>query len=200
MAFFALLYFGALRPSEALALRVQDCELPETGWGRVVLSGSRPEVGKAWTDNGERTEDRELKWRATKEVRPVPIPPEMVRILREHIAMYGSGANGRLFRTALGGDFTRSAYSRAWSKAREYALTPDVVGSPVAGRPYDLRHAGVTMWLNSGMPRPRAPGEQVTGSTCCYGSMPAASTAPSRQRTSGWRRHSPSANKTVAGR
>jgi integrase len=153
-AFFALLYFAALRPSEALALRIQDCDLPEAGWGRLLLEGSRPEVGKAWTDDGQRTEARSLKWRAKKEVRPVPIPPELVTILREHLRRYGAAADGRLFRTALGGHYARSAYSRAWEAARAYGLPPDVVASPVAARPYDLRHAGVTLWLNSGMPAP----------------------------------------------
>jgi integrase len=84
VALFALLYFGALRPSEALALRRQDCELPETGWGMLLLEVSRPEVGAAWTNDGRRTEVRSLKWRGRKEVRAVPIPPELVRILRDH--------------------------------------------------------------------------------------------------------------------
>jgi hypothetical protein len=28
------------------------------------------------------------------------------------------------------------------------------VDSPLAGRPYDLRHAGVSLWLNAGVPAP----------------------------------------------
>lgn len=31
--YFACLYFAGLRPSEAANLRVDDCQLPETGWG-----------------------------------------------------------------------------------------------------------------------------------------------------------------------
>lgn len=31
-------------------------------------------------------------------------------------------------------------------------MTPDQAASPLAGRPYDLRHAAVTLWLNSGVP------------------------------------------------
>ncbi|WP_328850766.1 hypothetical protein OG994_21515 [Micromonospora globbae] len=42
VAFFACLYFAALRPAEALALREQDCDLPEKGWGRLTLAKSRP--------------------------------------------------------------------------------------------------------------------------------------------------------------
>lgn len=154
VAFFAPLYFAALRPSEALQLREQDCELPATGWGLLLIESSRPEVGTAWTDDGARTEHRGLKWRGRKEVRPVPIPPELVAILRDQLDRYGTGPGGRLFRTALGGHYARSAYDRTWQKAREYALPPELVSSPLAGRPYDLRHGGVTLWLNSGMPAP----------------------------------------------
>jgi integrase len=32
------------------------------------------------------------------------------------------------------------------------ALTPDEVASPLARRPYDLRHAAVSTWLNGGVP------------------------------------------------
>jgi integrase len=31
VAFFACMYYAALRPAEALHLRVEDCELPESG-------------------------------------------------------------------------------------------------------------------------------------------------------------------------
>ncbi len=75
-------------------------------------------------------------------------------LLKAHIATYGTAADGRLFRTALGGDYTGSAYYGAWDAARRYALTPDVAAGPLAGRPYDLRHVGVTLWLNAGVPAP----------------------------------------------
>ena len=41
---------------------------------------------------------------------------------------------------------------RVWHKARVEALTPQQVGSPLARRPYDLRHACVSTWLNAGVP------------------------------------------------
>lgn len=34
------------------------------------------------------------------------------------------------------------------------ALTPTQVAPPLAGRPYDLRHRGVTFALNAGVPAP----------------------------------------------
>ncbi|WP_207232252.1 hypothetical protein [Micromonospora kangleipakensis] len=53
VAFFACLYFATLRPGEGLGLREQDCDLPETGWGRLTLAKSRPQAGKRWTDSGQ---------------------------------------------------------------------------------------------------------------------------------------------------
>jgi integrase len=39
-----------------------------------------------------------------------------------------------------------------WRRARIAALTPTEVASPLARRPYDLRHAAVSTWLNAGVP------------------------------------------------
>ncbi|WP_420813597.1 hypothetical protein [Planosporangium thailandense] len=36
--------------------------------------------------------------------------------------------------------------------AREKALTPAQQASPLARRPYELRHAAASLWLNSGIP------------------------------------------------
>ena len=36
--------------------------------------------------------------------------------------------------------------------ARERALTAEQCASPLARRPYDLRHAAASLWLNSGVP------------------------------------------------
>src|SRR5206468_3980534 len=80
-AFYGCLYYAALRPSEAVALRETDCHLPGRGWGRIDLAGSEPRAGRDWTDHGT---------------------------------------------------------------ARQ--------ASPLARRPYDLRHAAVSLWLNAGVP------------------------------------------------
>ncbi|GAA4640722.1 hypothetical protein GCM10023196_107340 [Actinoallomurus vinaceus] len=152
VTFFALPYFAALRPSEAVALCEQDCELPEDGWGKLMLSVSEPQAGKAWTDDGKYRQARGLKWRARNETRMVPIPPELVAMLRAHIETYGVGSGGRLFRTSSGGPVGSSAYWLVWEQARKLGLPPARAESPLAGRPYDLRHAGVSLWLNAGVP------------------------------------------------
>lgn len=150
-AFFGCLYYAAMRPAEAVWLRTDDCVLPKRGWGTLNLQESRPRVGKAWTDNRKSHDVRGLKWRARKATRPVPIPPPLVAMLRWHIERYGAGPDGRLFRTARGGMVQESGYGAVWKEARARALTPQQVASPLAARPYDLRHAGVSLWLNSGV-------------------------------------------------
>ena len=57
-AFFATLYYAALRPSEAVMLRQADLHLPKTGWGRIVLSASASRAGRAWTDEGTARQER----------------------------------------------------------------------------------------------------------------------------------------------
>jgi hypothetical protein len=43
-------------------------------------------------------------------------------------------------------------YGRLWQKARADALTSEEAASPLAARPYGLRHAAVSTWLNAGVP------------------------------------------------
>ena len=152
VAFFACLYFAMLRPSEAIALRVDDCHLPKSGWGRLELVQTTPIVGKQWTDAGTGHEQRGLKNRPRRAIRVGPIPPELVTILRHHIATYGLAADGRLFRSEQGGVLYPSSYRYVWQQARLLGLTPSQVASPLARRPYDLRHGGVSLRLNAGVP------------------------------------------------
>ncbi|MFC7589723.1 tyrosine-type recombinase/integrase [Nonomuraea antimicrobica] len=151
VAFFATLYFAGLRPAEAIGLRKTDCHLPEEGWGLLTLEVTRPSSGKQWTDSGTVHDQRGLKQREERDVRPVPIPPELVRILRAHIEEFDGAPDGRLFRNERGNVLGASTYSRAWEEARRFALTPQQVTSPLAGRPYDLRHAALSTWLNAGV-------------------------------------------------
>ena len=39
---------------------------------------------------------------------------------------------------------------RAWHAARTLALGPELAASGLARRPYDLRHAALSLWLNAG--------------------------------------------------
>ncbi|WP_308293154.1 tyrosine-type recombinase/integrase [Streptomyces sp. TS71-3] len=151
-AFYGALYYAGLRPAEAAGLRLSDCDLPETGWGTLTLRETRPVSGKQWTDSGERHDRRGLKAREASADRPVPIPPVLVAIFRAHLRTFGTAKEGRVFGNERGGVVGSSTYWRVWEEARRYALPPERVDSSLAGRPYDLRHACITRWLNAGVP------------------------------------------------
>ena len=162
-AFFATIYYAALRPAEARNLRLSDCKLPERGWGEILLTGSHQTSGAAWTDSGNAGEDRQLKHRSAKDTRHVPVHPELVETLRQHIDRFGTGVEGRLFVTRTGkrgiplaapfcNPLSMGTAYRIWHKARVAAFSPELVASPLARRPYDLRHACLSTWLNAGVP------------------------------------------------
>lgn len=151
-AFFALMYFAALRPEEAANLRKHNLSLPKEGWGELYLERSAPEIGAEWTDSRTRSEQRSLKHREDGSGRAVPCPPELTQYLHEHLSKFGTTADGRLFRGRRnGGRVSSTVYGRTWAKAREAVLTPEQVLSPLGKRPYDLRHAAVSTWLNGGV-------------------------------------------------
>jgi integrase len=93
----------------------------------------------------------------------VPASPELVEILRRHIQTFPTSPDSRLFVTRVGRagvplppPFTKplsmgTAY-RVWAVARAAAFTDAEYASPLARRPYDLRHAAVSLWLNAGAP------------------------------------------------
>jgi integrase len=156
-AFFGCLYYAALRPSETAALALHDCLLPDPNrdsqaWGELVLARSHPEAGSAWTDDGRSHDTRGLKRRARNATRTVPIPPDLVHLLRNHLDQFGIAPDGRLFRAARGGRIPSSEYSRIWSTARQHTLTPAEAATPLAQVPYNLRHAGVSLWITAGVP------------------------------------------------
>jgi len=90
------------------------------------------------------------------DLRLFPCSPELAHILYAHFDEFGCGpGHERLFVAERGGRVGSSTYSRTWALAREAAFTPEVARSPLAKRPYDLRHACVSTWLNAGVEGPR---------------------------------------------
>jgi integrase len=152
VAFFAAMYYAALRPAEAATLRKSNLVLPADGWGELVLEASTPIAGASWTDSGRRREERQLKHRARGETRVVPSPPALTALLYGHLEAFGNGRDGLLFGGVRGGELAESTYCRVWRKARVAVLSAAELASPLARRPYDLRHAGVSTWLNAGIP------------------------------------------------
>ena len=114
------------------------------------LASAAPRTAAAWTSDGTSYEQRGLKHRPEGTIRMVPAPPVLVAMLRAHHAAYGTAPDGRLFRGTRGGPLSGSVYGRAWQSARTRALGPELAASGLARRPYDLRHAALSLWLNSG--------------------------------------------------
>ena len=154
VAFFGVMYYAGLRPEEAVSLRKDNLHLPpETDrWGELEFENASPDAGREWTDDGDHRERRQLKHRANGDSRPVPAHPELVALLREHLEQFGTAPDGHLFTGIRGGELPTITYRRAWIAARRAALTPAEYASPLARRPYDLRHACLSTWLNGGVP------------------------------------------------
>jgi integrase len=162
VAFFGVLYYSGLRPEEAVCLRRRDLLLPSIDqhqvtaapseqWGELHLRAARPDVGKQWTDDGSGRDKRGLKHRAEGESRRVPCPPALTELLREHLAEFGCQSTDLLFRGTQGRPLATVTYRRVWDRTRQSALTSEEYGSLLALRPYDLRHACLSTWLNAGV-------------------------------------------------
>jgi len=128
----ATAYYAGLRPSEVIMLRSQSLTLPAAGWGRLDVR----EADIDWDEPGD----------PKTGPRSVPIPPVLVRTLREWISDKGlSDPKELLFRTRTGARPSESTWRRAWHRGLE------AVGQP-ALRVYDCRHAAATTWLRAGVP------------------------------------------------
>jgi integrase len=166
-AFFGSMYYAALRPEEALHLREDEYEAPKRkgGWGWLHLTGATVAVGNDWSDGEGAIEHRALKHRGKNATRDVPAAPALCALIERHIKEYRSGPSRRLFvtRRGPGGRYVptagqpipNNAYAKVWRDARAKALTPAQQRSPLARRPYDLRHAAVSLWLNAGVHAPQ---------------------------------------------
>ncbi|MFD6095055.1 tyrosine-type recombinase/integrase [Nocardiopsis flavescens] len=155
VAFYGCAYYAMMRPGEVVALTREACtSLPLKGWGLLTFEESSPRSGSAWTDSGQTHDDRQLKHRAKKEPRDVPIPPRLVALLRRHLDEFVDPGQDHLFRGKRGGPLSESTYGRVWQQTRARVLNPGEIRREVAERVYDLRAAGITVGLNSGVPVP----------------------------------------------
>jgi integrase len=77
----------------------------------------------------------------------------LVAVLHDHLATFGTAEDGRLFFSEKGSVVPSSTYYRVWQEARLLALPPTVATSPLASRPYGLRHSALSTWLNAGVDR-----------------------------------------------
>jgi hypothetical protein len=182
VAFFALMYYAALRPEEVTNLKKENLSLPEKGWGDLHLERARPEIGKEWTDSGTADEEGPLKHRAPGCRAHGALSPVLTELLHQHLTRFGTARDGRLFRergtadasaapsTAGCGRPPAIACSRRrlplgrWRSARmTYATHRCPPGSTAEWRPLGWRSGPGTAWR------------------CCCGSTRSAWTAVSRQ-------------------
>lgn len=153
-AFFGTIYYAGLRPEEAIDLGEENLTFPSPdsdGWGNLTFETAAPDAGRAWTDNGDQRDRRQLKHRAHGETRIVPMHPELATLLRAHIEKFGTSPEGKLFTGVRGGELASVVCRRAWIAARQSAFTAKQQKSPLARRIYDLRHAALSTWINAGV-------------------------------------------------
>ena len=125
-----------------------------TSWGELHLTRPHRTQAAHWTNNGSLRETRALKHRVEGESRTVPIPPQLVAILRDHLAEFPDGRRPALLRRPLrvtAVDDLHASLARG-PQSRPHATEQT---SPLARRPYDLRHACVSTWLNAGVAAPQ---------------------------------------------
>jgi integrase len=114
-------------------------------------NGEAPLKGR--DDRGTNRDRRQLKQRARGETRSAPCPPELTELIHAHVRRFGLAPDGRLFRGERNeGEVPHGTISKIWRRARAEVFTAEVLASPLAGTPYDLRHAAVSTWLNGGVP------------------------------------------------
>jgi integrase len=125
---------------------------PGPRWGELHLRTARPDAGSRWTNDGAARDHRGLKHRAEGDSRTVPCPPALVTVLREYLVQFSGDPAKPLFLGVQGRPLATITYRRAWDNARSEALTAEEYRSPLGRRPYDLRHACLSTWLNGGVP------------------------------------------------
>lgn len=136
-AFFSVVAFAALRPSEALALRVRDIQATEGGSG-VLMVASR---GRG-IQGGEAVRGA---------VRRVPLGVRLARVLKEEVARRGLGSCDTVFVRDDGRPLTAAMYRRAWEGAWEAArLESHETGLRLDGGVSVLRDACIADWMKAG--------------------------------------------------
>jgi len=128
---FELMFYAGLRPSEAVALRIENCELPDDGWGLASVHEARTSSTSRWTREGEEIGETKTA------PRNVPIPPVLVTQIR---AFVGERTSGLVAPNERGGMHDISRLSASWRKHR---LSD-------AWRPYDLRASITSLHINAG--------------------------------------------------
>lgn len=125
-----IMALAGLRPSEAIALCIENIELPDEGWGRIDVLESANTPGQFTLP------DERIGSTKTGINRYVPIPPRLVAALRDYI---GDRTEGLVAPSREGTPVLLGSWERAWKHIRpndDWVL-------------YSLRHACATAWIRA---------------------------------------------------
>lgn len=136
-SFLASIALAALRPAEALMLRVREVELGNDGSGALLVPAQMRDCRM------EGATDAAI-------VRRVPVGADLAAILQEEIAGRGLCPNGRVFVLDDGRPLTPPAYRKVWRQARAAVLEANEVDSPLGRTVSALRDARIAAWLRNG--------------------------------------------------
>jgi integrase len=146
VTYFSCMYLGGLRPQEVHPLRKEHLTLPDEGWGAIRVRLKRRSAPRLLQPEGpidvEATKNRQKS-------RTVPIPPELVRLLKQHLARW---PDQPLFCSQRSDHISGTNLSRAWTTAKKRAFPAG--HRLLDARPYDLRHSNASAQLADGMPPP----------------------------------------------
>lgn len=163
-AFFALITYEGVRPSEGIAARLPWFgRTSRTGWGEIGLEEALVHVSSRWADDGESCTTQRLKWTdhaGKSAIRTVPVSPETADLLERHDRLYGTGPDGRYFSAAEGGPINPALLKRLVRKARDRTFADPASPHYIqrANHPlrtmtaYACRHHAASVMLNSGVP------------------------------------------------
>jgi integrase len=157
ICFVLVMGLSGLRPGEAAGLLVGDLTLPEEGHGWVTVRRTRRRIAAQWLTPEEDLEWGPLKGRHVGESRRVPIPADLVKLLRFHIEYFcGPRDRSTLVFSRNGAPLDSSIFfNDVWIPARTSLLSAitsvdEEAAQSLSGvRPHDLRHAACSLWLNS---------------------------------------------------
>ena len=140
--FIACIWLAGLRPSEVAALRPSDIHFNESGVSEIVISRAIVEVGKSWTNDGLMSVTKQPKARRRGHTRSVPIPKELVQVLKPYIADIDQ--DSLIFPGPRSKDkqqpISLSSIEELWAAART-----------TNHKLYDLRHTNATILIYSGL-------------------------------------------------
>jgi integrase len=133
------MWLAGLRPGECLGLKVKSFRKNRRGEYELALTDNVVQVSKAFASSGIAQTTKQLKSRAVRHVRRVPIPKELADVLVTFVE--DKDAEELLFpSTRHGGALTLSVFEDRWNK---------VCGG--RWRLYDLRHLNASILIYSGL-------------------------------------------------